>query len=753
MKKLRRLQWLLGIPALVVVLMVIIVLHEPQKEGITRAMAAKSVALAVCSPEDLRQMRLEAGSSNFPIQSLDQWYVPYLDLLYDSGYLSLEETPAQEKTAEGMLTYGEAERIAGAVDPSLAKLIRATKKNREEPYPEEAWWLFYDSLLAFADGEGEVKEENLAVYGTIDTVPGTPAWTAHTSRGQVKFYGLSMDTYVDHQLTVLMREDEIIRILKDQGTDVTWHNVWVIESGQEAMEVYVGDIRRQIPFRKKTKDAGELAQNLADIQLKDGKVTKVSLKKDKITGKVLSVQEAAIEIEGYGSVPLEEECKILKTYGELERQELSELLIGGDNQEFVVAKGKICAVLTVRAFDAETIRVLIMNQGFQGISHSQVTLSCDGTMTLIQGQEEYEVPAGETLEFVPGDERLKDGRLILRPADGCEIRLCSLERTQGQPAYGGRLELLDTEQGLVLINELYLEDYLKKVVPSEMPASYEKEALKAQAVCARTYAYMQLQSNTYSQYGAQIDDSTNFQVYNNIETNDRTAEAVNETYGKMLLYEGKPISAYYFSTSCGTTTDGSAWGMDPEAAPWLKSVVLQPGGRTIDLTDNDEFAVFIKRSDVSAYDSSYPFFRWNVTTNDQVLTANISGVGQVQSVAITERGGGGVALAMVVKGSEGEKTIRGQNAIRAALGDGSLTIRRQDGKTTEGWSSLPSGFLTIEAAGTDSQGRKLFHIYGGGYGHGAGMSQNGAQGMAKAGMSCEEILKFFYRDVTIEELP
>ena len=62
-----------------------------------------------------------------------------------------------------------------------------------------------------------------------------------------------------------------------------------------------------------------------------------------------------------------------------------------------------------------------------------------------------------------------------------------------------------------MINELYLEDYLKKVVPSEMPASYEKEALKTQAVCARTYAYRQIQGNTYGAYGAHVDDSTSFQ--------------------------------------------------------------------------------------------------------------------------------------------------------------------------------------------------------------------------------------------------
>ena len=125
----------------------------------------------------------------------------------------------------------------------------------------------------------------------------------------------------------------------------------------------------------------------------------------------------------------------------------------------------------------------------------------------------------------------------------------------------------------------------------------------------------------------------------------------------------------------------------------------------------------------------------------------VNGVGAVLILSLIH-----ISQKMLVKGSEGEKTISGQNAIRAALGDGSLTINRADGKTSEGWSSLPSGFLTIEDAGTNDAGVKRFKIYGGGYGHGVGMSQNGAQGMAKDGMGYEEILKFFYDGVSVEEL-
>ena len=744
--------WMVMIPLLVTALVVVIIRHEQEGEGIPRALAVKSVVLALQSPEELKEWQSSYKASHFPVKSLDEWYVPYMDYLYENGFLSEEETPAESETAEEKLTYQEASRIAGALSPELGERIAVNRKNRNQPYPEELWWLFYDSLIHSVESAKQVEKKSICIYGTLENVPGTPSWVAHTSMGMVGFAGLALDPYIDHELEVYMRGNEIIHVLTDRGQEVTYRNVWLIDGDEEGMQVYVGDIERRIPFAKKTRRAEEYIHNLADIRLENGKITKVSVKKERLTGKLLSVQEDAVEIEGYGVVPLDEEYKVLKTYGGLERLTLEDLLIGYEIQEFVPANGTISAVLIVREFDAETIRVLLMADNFEGIYHDQVTLTGATPLVVSWGDQDLTLEAGEELTLLPGDERLAGGRMTVTAKEDGEIQVCSLKRSGEIPSYEGRLELLDCGEGLVLINELYLEDYLKKVIPSEMPPAYEKEALKAQAVCARTYAYMQIQSNTYQEYGAHVDDSTNFQVYNNMGTDARTTAAVEETYGRMLLYEGRPITTYYFSTSCGTTADSSVWGSDPGLTPYLRSVTLQPGKRTLDLSSNDDFTTFIKRMDYPAYDSSFPFYRWNVTVGADVLTANIGGVGTVESLQVTERGSSGVAQCLLVKGSDGEKTISGQDRIRAALGDESLTIHRKDGGTTTGWSSLPSGFITIEAAGKDKSGVRIFQIYGGGYGHGVGMSQNGAQGMAKEGMNYEEILRFFYDGVTVETL-
>lgn len=750
MKKWNMIRWILGIPVIVLTLILVILIFEPEKSGITRAAAAKSVALALLSPEELNAWEKTYGASRFAADEVGEWYVPYLDYLYENDYLDEAETPADREHAEGFLTYREAARIAEQLSGNLKRLVLANRRNGEKAYPAEDWWLLYDSLLKEADREGAVHTETVCIYGTPENIQGCPAWTAYTSLGTLTFYGLSLDSYVDHELSVLLRDGELIHVQKDKGQNTLYRNVWILDGDSQGLMVYIGDIQRRIPFRKNYKKTVELIGNLADLTMDHGKITKVSVKKERISGKVLSVQAGSIELEGYGTVPLDTEYKVLKTYGDVKRQQLSDILVGSENQEFIVAKGKICAAIKEREDAADRIRVLIMGNGFESRYHEKIEITCPGSIKKIQGDSETMLDPASVISVTSGDGTCSE-RLILEPQDGSELTVNSLVRAQGTPSYGGRLEILDTENGLVLVNEIDMEEYLKKVIPSEMPSSYEKEALKAQAVCARTYAFMQSRSNSYSEYGAQIDDSTQFQVYNNVDPDEKTAQAVQETYGKMLYYNGNPITAYYFSTSCGTTTNAAIWDSDPEDTPYLRCLSLQTARSRLSFASEEAFASFIKKKNFPAYDASYPLYRWNFKTNGTIIASHVGGVGKITGVSVTERGPGGVAMKLLVKGSEGETTISGQNAIRSALGDASLTLTLMDGKTSDGWSLLPSGFLAIEETGTDEQGVEQFRVYGGGYGHGVGMSQNGAQGMAKAGMGYEEILKYFYDGVTIEE--
>ena len=127
-----------------------------------------------------------------------------------------------------------------------------------------------------------------------------------------------------------------------------------------------------------------------------------------------------------------------------------------------------------------------------------------------------------------------------------------------------------------------------------MPSYYSMEALKAQAVCARTYAVWHMQEYAYPEYEAHVDDSVSFQVYHNLENQETTDRAVRETEGQIMLYEDMPVKAYYFATSCGSTTDEMIWEKgDRNLTPYITGHIIGDMGTDKDLTDEEDFYSFI----------------------------------------------------------------------------------------------------------------------------------------------------------------
>ncbi|HJG83607.1 MAG TPA: SpoIID/LytB domain-containing protein [Lacrimispora saccharolytica] len=754
--------WTGAVAAAVLLLIILIVTLDHNGNYVSRALAGKALALGMTDRETCEAWEDE-NESNFPSSLKGQWYVKYLDYLIGNRYMELpgdedgEERQADmEDFAAGAITYGEVAYAAEQVESGLSRALGVSRKKYSDPIPKEEWWLFYETFLKQADPEGTVQTKTIALYGTPANVEGAESWTAYTSEGELQFEGLSLDAYIDHEIEVCIRGTDIIRMERDVSDEVVYKNAWLIPDGEKnRMEVYIGGTVREFPLEDAVEE--EAGGVLADVSLKDGKIRKLSLKKDTIEGKVLAVRDNAIEIEGYGNVAITDDFKVYKTYGTVKEARKKDILVGYDIQKFVVEDKRICAALLVKSFDARNIRVLLMDTGFQSIFHDTVTLKCSVPMKVVLGDYEFTVEAGEKFTVFDGDERLRrsDRRFIIEPEDPTKsIDVTTIERGQGTPSYQGTLEISQEKEGLLLLNDLDVEDYLTRVVPSEMPASYEMEALKAQAVCARTYAYRQIKANAYSQYGAHVDDSTNYQVYNNTASSERTDTAVMETYGQMVFYGDNPAETYYFSTSCGHTTDGTIWGADQSAVPYLKGVSLTDG-RTVmkELRDNESFEKFIRDKDEKTYDSTFPMYRWETKITNRSLEEKITGIGEIQALAVTERGTGGIAKKLKVYGSEGETVISGESQIRSTLGSTELVYKKNDGKTLTGWSNLPSAYIAIDETARDEEsGLRTFTIWGGGYGHGVGMSQNGAQQMAREGMDYEDILTFFYDGVEIREL-
>lgn len=746
--------WMALVPVAVLVLIVLIVRLDKADNYISRAMASKSIALAMTDKDTVIAAE-QANTSHFSADGKTKWYVKYMDYLTDQGVLKGDKEYT-DQFAEGALTYGEAAFAADQLSPGLSQALNVSKKKYNKPMPKTEWWLFYESLLKKVDTGHAVKSENLLLYGTPANVKDASAWTAYTDQGMLGFEGLSLDAYIDHQIEVYMRGTEIIYMREDVSDEVVYKNVWLIPGDKNTLNLYVGDIVRQFPMIDDL--SSEQEGVLADVTLKKKTIRKVSLKKDTIEGKVLSVRDDSIEIEGYGTLKLDPDFKVYKTYGVVKELRKKDIVVGYKLDRFVVSGKRVCAALQVKSFAAKNIRVLITNTDSTSIFHNEIRLKAETPLHVSYldqgGTKQTEViPGGKELVIEKQDKRLQNGRIFVEPEDQQSgIQVTSIRRMKKIPSYLGSFEISQESDGLMLLNDLDLEDYLTRVVPSEMPASYELEALKAQAVCARTYAYIQIKANYYSQYGAHVDDTTKFQVYNKEGASERTDMAVKETYGEMAFYQGNPVETYYFSTSCGHTTDGTIWGAKLSDVPYLKGIFLTEDKRPYDLTSNDAFVPFIKGQGEKNYDSGFPMYRWTTKFTNEDMKERISDIGTIQAVIVTSRGTGGIAKTIQVIGSDGEKTISGESRIRSVLCDKNQVIVKNDKKTLTGWDSLPSAFVAIDETARDDKGVRTFTVWGGGYGHGVGMSQNAAQEMAREGMKCKEILTYFFDGVEIKEL-
>ena len=416
--------WMAGMILLVAVLVLFILFHESEPDGITRAAAYKAAALAVTSYSDCVK-EADQEPSFFSAGEQGRWYIKYADYLYRHGLLDQESVSPNQKTAEGQLTYGEAELLLEAmakeleIDDIFSQLhFRPSAKKQEKTVPEKTWWETYETLIAGAE-KSEVEFAPLLIYGTPENIRGGRSWTAYTDQGEFGFEGLVMDIYIDREIQVCKRGNEIIRVVEEISSEVVYKNTWIasVDESDKTFTGYVGDVKREFDTKKKLGAGTGFEDQVADLHLRSGKVEKIVLKEERINGKILAVKEDSIEVEGYGAVPMDEGFQVYRLYGDFARRTINDLLVGYDALEFAVADGNLCAALLKHPFDADSIRVLIMDDGFQTVFHDQIQLEFLSNGTYRTGEKSYEFVAGETLNVTMDSSLFQNGRVIFEPED------------------------------------------------------------------------------------------------------------------------------------------------------------------------------------------------------------------------------------------------------------------------------------------------------------------------------------------------
>jgi stage II sporulation protein D len=313
--------------------------------------------------------------------------------------------------------------------------------------------------------------------------------------------------------------------------------------------------------------------------------------------------------------------------------------------------------------------------------------------------------SGQGLGQLPG------GRSINIAAEGGQVQLADwrsgafwLEPTAGgyifigDRWYRGRVLLLPgTSGGVTAVNFVDLELYLYSVLGGEMPASWPPEALKSQAVAARSYALYRRSRSQNQPYD--VVSTTASQVYKGLESEAvSTRAAVDATRNQVLTYNGQIIEAVFHSSSGGYTENvEDVWS---QALPYLRAV--------------------------QDYDAGAPVYQWSVSLPLADFASRISGVGNLIAAVPERTTPQGRVVSLRLQGDAGSRLISG-NEVRQAL-------------------NLRSTLFSISVAGD------TVNISGRGYGHGLGMSQWGAHNLARQGRSYQEILTHYYRGATLSQV-
>ena len=284
----------------------------------------------------------------------------------------------------------------------------------------------------------------------------------------------------------------------------------------------------------------------------------------------------------------------------------------------------------------------------------------------------------------------RSGQLVIEPTEDGYVWI-------GDRWYRGRTRLVRQGKGITAVNQVDLEDYLYSVVGAEAIPSWPQEALKAQAVAARSYALYKRSKSSNQLYD--LDTTTKTQVYKGLGSEYlSTHQAVKATKGQVMTYNDRVILAVFHSSSGGHTENVEDVWSSP--LPYLRGVV--------------------------DYDYVAPVFQWSKIFSARELGSRIGGVGKVRAMLPEQTTPHGRIVTMKVVGDRGTKRVSGAQ-LRKALGLRSTLFRA---------SSADGGF----------------QVYGRGFGHGIGLSQWGAYSLAQQGINYQQILSHYYRNAILAQI-
>ncbi len=767
---------------------------------VTRAQAAKMIALAYSSKNEIDSLDREIEFSDTDVS---KWYDRYINAVYIEGYMKGYENRFRP---DETLSIQEAQQLINSIYPANKLKIQMTEETRSKPISYALWTkLFIKTLENQSSGTiydtFGVEGRNVIVLATPESNRLLTNSSIITDKGAFSAAGYKLEPFIDKEIRIFYRDGEIIAPSALISDTPTIRNAYIVSSGVGGVTIFSGGAERRYDYPAALSANGAVC----DIRISGRTATAIDIYDKKTTGTVKKISRTELFLPETGALGVDEDFKVYSIAGGKPMwRAMKDITVGSDICEFYMKDGRVCAGVITKKAVAGVMRVALNTTGFAGLIHKDVRLTSNTDFTVSAGGASKTYKAGQIFTASEYDTLKSAGRVFITPvAAGGKIEIKSISRNLNpgeSPKYRGTIEIGVEPGGYSIVNELGMEQYLYAVIPSEMPLSFGVEALKVQAVTSRSFAYNQFYANGYYKYGAHVDDSVMSQVYNNTPEAEASIKAADETAGLCLTYNGNVINANFFSTSSGVTANsGEVWatstGQFPAQTPeYLRAdrqyVKVGNLGADIlgDLTKNENAAAFFKSTDVEAPDSGYPWFRWTTEMTLAEITASVNAnlkarydaspaliktlqpnnvyrsraittVGNVKSIEITKRGESGNIMEMIIRGDAATVLVKTEYNVRTLvrpvkyLKDGrDIPVTRKDASVVNNFNLMPSAFYTAEPVKNDSGTVTGYKFFGGGYGHGVGLSQNGVKGLIDNGYTYERIFGHFFSGAEIKQM-
>lgn len=736
--------------------------------SISRAMAAKTMALTFYTKEELEGLEKVAEFPDVP--QTDPFY-PYINGAVQLGLLSGDEDG--NFYPERDLTLIQAQALLDRLAPDYDSRMVLDESNQNMPVAYSLWIQLLQTAL-------EAREEELSSYDI--TEENRVLLTAEESGGMFDngYYGgagLDLKTYENTALRYWAKDGEILALLEVTDISPTIENIYCSASGGTIrMETGAGSVTR--PY------TGQAVDGICNVTLSEGKATEAVQAAELGLCTVKRVNGQEIYLAEQGLLSWADDFRIYDATGtEWTSQKVSKLICGTKGANYYLKDGKVAGAIITQTVQPENIRVLV-----GGAGQIKVTISAKGGFTLKSSDAEKTFSNGEQAVLTADLPWFDSGIVKAAPVGDSPVSVTFSDGTKRQ--YFGTVELERRQDGISVINELPLETYLRGVVPHEMPVDFGETALEAQAITARSYAYNQFYANSYCGYGAHLADTVASQVYLGADTAELSDGAIKATAGKCLTAENEVVTTYFYSTSCGYGADAKeVWSADgtftEEGKPYLSG-----GTHGISAEKphtEEEWLAFWQDWEIKGYDDTSPWYRWKTYFGAGQLTEITStklkeaakshpahvevlqedgswkaqtpnDLGRLTGISVAKRGESGVMEVLRLDYEKGSVQVKTEYTIRQVLSPTKMTIgdpiylQRKDGESLTGNILLPSGFFAVKEM-KNAEGKLTgVALYGGGNGHGVGMSQYGAKGMAEDGKTAEEILEHYYTGTTVQQV-